>query len=461
MYFPVGYKNESHIIITMRDLKKILSLSADYIDIRRIRSEVQSLTAKDKVVESLDSGVYSGIGIRVLLEGRWGFSVVNSEEKALDAANKALKMARAAGSKGDAEKKEGLAPVEVIQKEVGGSVDFPSLEESVKLILSCEKEAELKSVKSTTTSLANSLLEKQFFSSEGSSVIQRHFRSFLSTHAVAKRGGVLQEAYERSTSLEGLRHNPEIGREAGERAVRLLDGKSCPSGEMHVVMDPELVAVFLHEAFGHMAEADAVLEGCSILNGRIGEKIASALITIIDDGTASGYGRLWYDDEGVAAKKNVLLENGILKGFMHNRETAGQLGSKPTGNARAQGYDSRPIIRMTNTYCLEGKSSFDELVGDVKNGVYLKGSRGGQTNPARGVFQFACQEGYLVKGGEIKGSIRNAGISGNTLEVLNNISLVGDDFKLGSPGHCGKKGQGMPVDGGGPHILTKTTVGGA
>lgn len=445
----------------MRDLDKILSLPADYVDVRHIASDSQKVMAKDGAVESVDAGVYGGVGIRVLVGGQWGFAVESDEEKALSAAEDALRAAKALAQNAPRARDPFLAPIDIVEEELTFPAEMPTVEEATSLALDCEAHAKHDKVVSTQTMLANARIEKSFHSSEGAAIMQCYLRSFLVTSAVAKDGATLQEAYQRSTSFEAMRHDPAIAADAAAKAVALLDGKPCPSGTLPVVMDPELAAVFLHEAFGHMAEADAVTEGQSILAGRIGESIAAPGIAIVDDGTADGYGRVWYDDEGVPGKRNVLVEDGVLAGYMQSRESAAALEAAPTGNARAQGAGDPPIVRMTNTYFENGDASFADILADVRDGIYLKGSRGGQTNPARGVFQFAAAEGYLIEDGELGDLVRNAGLSGATLDVLTNVSLIGDDFVIDAPGHCGKKGQSMPVDGGGPHIATVATVGGA
>jgi TldD protein len=228
---------------------------------------------------------------------------------------------------------------------------------------------------------------------------------------------------------------------------------------MPVVLDQELAGVFAHEAVGHASEADLVLEGDSILENRIGEQIASPLINIIDDPTLHEFGYYPFDAEGSESKRTEIIKDGIFNSYLHSRETAAKLGGTP-GNCRAQGY-SMPVVRMSNTFIDNGDSRFEEMLEEVKDGMYLIGSRGGQVNTGEGIFQFNAEKGYLIKNGELTGLLRDVSLSGKTLEILNHVTLVGNDLKM-TAGRCGKAGQLVPVSDGSPHIaISKALVGGA
>jgi Predicted Zn-dependent proteases and their inactivated homologs len=248
----------------------------------------------------------------------------------------------------------------------------------------------------------------------------------------------------------------ELGRRTGEKAVRLLKASSPPSGRFDIVTDPELTGVFIHEALGHAAEADLILQGDSILEGKLGEKIASEGVTIIDDPTIDGFGSYSYDAEGVRATETVLVENGVLTSLLNSRETAFKLGLEPSGNARSAIGD-QPIVRMSNTYLKPGDLSFDELIEDIQNGVYLRGSRGGQVDTGKGIFQFNAAESFRIQDGEIAEPVKDVSLSGNVLETLKNVDGVGSDFRLGI-GFCGKSGQSVPVGDGGPHVRIRNAM---
>ncbi|MEE8357896.1 MAG: TldD/PmbA family protein, partial [Candidatus Hydrothermarchaeales archaeon] len=233
-----------------------------------------------------------------------------------------------------------------------------------------------------------------------------------------------------------------------------------PSGAFDLVLDPNLTGVFIHEALGHAVEADLILQDESILKGKLGEEIASDLVTVYDDPTLEGsFGFYSYDSEGVKGEKTTLIEDGVLKSYLHSRETSSRLGQRNTGNARAQSFGNQPIVRMSNTYVKPGDHDIEELFEGIKHGIYLKGSKGGEVDTARGVFQFSAEEGFLIEEGEITKPIKDVALSGETLEILRRISALGNDFDL-SIGFCGKAGQAVPVGDGGPHIRTFATVGG-
>jgi TldD protein len=221
---------------------------------------------------------------------------------------------------------------------------------------------------------------------------------------------------------------------------------------MTAIVDPDMTGVLVHEAFGHASEADLVLAGESILDGRMGEKLGADDVTIFDDPNMEGaFGSFPYDDEGVRGGRKVLMEDGVLTAFIHSRETAGRMGLEPNGAARSQDHSSRPLVRMSNTCMEAGDMSHEELFEGVKEGIYLKGTRGGEVDPAKGTFQFGAQEAFLVEDGEVTRPLRDVALMGSILETLLNVDGIGKDFCLASPGFCGK-GQTVPVCDGGPHV---------
>jgi len=254
--------------------------------------------------------------------------------------------------------------------------------------------------------------------------------------------------------------NPvEMGAKVGSRAAALLSALSPPSGRMNLIMDPALVGVFIHEAFGHAAEADGVLGNMSVLAGKIGKQVGVPSITVIDDPTMEGLrGSFPYDSEGTKSRRRTIVKEGILKEYYHSLETAAKMGAEPNGAGRAMDFNFKPIPRMGNTYIEARDMSFEELCQEVKEGVYLVKSYGGYVNPAVGQFYFTAQEGYLIKDGQVGPLTQNVSMSGLTLEVLSNIIGIGKDTKMAFPGTCGKAGQSAPVSGGGPHLAVANVV---
>jgi len=217
-----------------------------------------------------------------------------------------------------------------------------------------------------------------------------------------------------------------------------------------------------HEAFGHACEADGVLAGASVLEDKLGKKVAHESVSLYDDPTIKNtFGYFGFDWEGVKARRHVLIEDGYLKGFMHNIETGSRMGSVPEGSARAQAYHSPPIIRMSNTFIGPGEMTKEELFEEVDHGLLIEGSQYGYVEPAKGQFMFKGDEAYEITRGEVGQRYRDASISGVILEVLNNVVAVADDFVLTDPGYCGKSGQDARTTDGGPHIcLSDMVVGG-
>jgi TldD protein len=250
-----------------------------------------------------------------------------------------------------------------------------------------------------------------------------------------------------------------LAKGVGETAVALLDAAAPRGGTYPVILDQELAGVFVHEAVGHATEGDIILEGDSCLEGKLGRKIGSELVTVKDDPSLMNNGYYPFDDEGSRAQETVLVENGVLKSYLNSRETAARLGGVAR-NARAEGLD-RPVVRMSNTYIANGDWKLEEILAEMGDGVYLAGSRGGQVSTGEGIFQFNAKRGYLVENGEKTRLLRDVSLSGKILETLMHVRAVGNDLKFNS-GRCGKAGQLVPVSDGSPHLLVaEATVGGA
>ncbi len=250
----------------------------------------------------------------------------------------------------------------------------------------------------------------------------------------------------------------EIGKKAAKKAINMLHSDYVPGGRYPIVMGEKLTGVFIHEALGHACEADLVLQGDSVLEGMIGEKIADENVTIYDDPTLENkFGSFYYDSEGVRARKTYVVKDGILREFLHSRETAFLMGKESNGKARSQGYSYPPLVRMSNV-CLDPRDwKFDEIIADTKFGIYVDGSRGGQVDTGTGIFQFNAEEAYLIEKGEIKQPLRDVSFSGNILDTLKSVDAIGDTVEF-SIGVCGKAGQGVPVGDGGPKTRVSSVL---
>lgn len=255
----------------------------------------------------------------------------------------------------------------------------------------------------------------------------------------------------------------ELARNAAQRAITKLAARPAPSGQMTVVIGSGGGGVMFHEACGHGLEADLVNKGASVFAGRVGEVVASPLVTLVDDGTMGGeWGQFAIDDEGHPATRNVLIEDGVLIDYMWDGLRARKEGRRSSGNGRRQSYQYLPMVRMTNTYLLGGTDRPEDIIGSTDSGVYIAHLGGGQVNTATGDFVFGMTEAYLIEGGEITEPLREGNLIGNGPSVLAEIDAVGNDFAMGPPGTCGKDGQGVPVGDGVPTLRVRTglTIGG-
>ncbi len=420
------------------------------------------IVMKDGKVQEITSGNNWGGCVRVLKNGAWGVSFTTNPAKMEDAGKSALKLANAL----DNDVK--MADIEPTHDNVKSKAKLKlqdvSLDEKKEAMSAAEKAANLEAIVSTTVNYVDGEGTTIFANSEGTELQIEESRVALFMNAVAASDGIIQFGHKSTGGAAGFEviqkeDLEKFGRVTAEKAIRLLKAELPPSGKFPVVMDPELTGVFIHEALGHASEADLILQNDSILKGKMGTQIGSSLVTIIDDATMDAFGYYPYDSEGVKTRKNILVEDGILKSLLSSRETASQLDITPSGNARSVVGD-QPIVRMSNTYLQPSELKFEELIEDMDSGIYLKGSRGGQVDTGKGVFQFNAAESFLIENGEVKNPLRDVSLSGNILEMLLKVDGVGSDFKMGV-GFCGKSGQTVPVGDGGPHVRVKeATVGG-
>jgi len=254
----------------------------------------------------------------------------------------------------------------------------------------------------------------------------------------------------------------ELARDAARMAITKLSARPAPSGSVPVVIKRGSGGVLFHEACGHGLEADLVAKGASVYRGKAGELVASPLVTLVDDGTMSTeWGAIGIDDEGHPSQYNVLIQDGVLTDYMWDYLRARKEHRAQSGNGRRQSYMHLPMVRMTNTYVLNGTEEPDEIVRATESGVYVAKLGGGSVNTATGDFVFGMTEAYLIENGEITEPLREGNLIGNGPQVLRDIDLLGNDFAMGNPGTCGKDGQGVPVGDGQPTLRVKTmTIGG-
>ncbi len=253
-----------------------------------------------------------------------------------------------------------------------------------------------------------------------------------------------------------------LARDAARQAITKLRARPAPSGAVPVVIKNGSGGVLFHEACGHGLEADHIQKDASVYAGKVGQLVASPLVTLVDDGTMPGeWGTLGFDDEGHITQRNVLIEDGVLTDYMWDYLRARKEGRPQSGNGRRQSYQHLPMVRMTNTFVLDGPSEPDDIISSTANGVYVAKLGGGSVNTATGDFVFGMTEAYMIENGEITEPLREGNLIGNGPQVLKDIDMLGNDFAMGNPGTCGKDGQGVPVGDGQPTLrVTAMTIGG-
>jgi TldD protein len=457
-------------ILTKTNNVATQKFGAEYAEARALQLFKTMLTLKEGRVEAAKQGIENGVALRVLVNGAWGFASIGSidAEVLVSATSEACKMAKAASARLKTPIK--LAKTRVVDDRVHvKSTKNPaeiSIEDKIKTASSISGNALSydKRVKSCTVDYLDLTGTSYFVNSEGTCIEQDKLYVWSRATATAAQKGLFTFSREEIGSTSGYEifdtETPEtVGERLAKRAIEQLEAKPPQGGTSPVVLGSNVVGVFVHEAFGHLAEADLALAG-GVLPNKFGKKIASEVVTFYDDGTVNGgFGSFKYDDEGVPTQKTLLVKDGVVTGLLHNRETAQKFNAEPTGNARAEDFRVEPIIRMRNTFMAPRDHSFEELIEDVRSGYYFKSFRGGQAN-VDGTFQVGIQEAYEIVKGELGEPVRNASISGNTLETLFKVDAVGKDFELW-PGRCGK-GQTAFVCDGGPHIrVREVTVGGS
>lgn len=424
----------------------------------------------DGRVEELTSGRDRGAGIRVVVGESTGFAHTSdlTEEGLLAAARTAAAAARGTGS---GTTSVALSPVDAPRPNVVALLpgDVPKARK-VELLVAANEVARARhgAVTQVTARYGDTVRRILVANSDGVLATDEQVRTMFSVSCVATGDTGMQTGRESVGHTVGFelfdRYDvEELARRAADRAVTKLRARPAPSGEVPVVIGPGGGGVMFHEACGHGLEADLVAKGASVFAGRVGEQVASPLVTLVDDGTMGGeWGCFAVDDEGRPAQRNVLIEDGVLVDYMWDALRARKEGRPSSGNGRRQSYQHLPMVRMTNTYLVGGSSSPEEILADTATGVYVAHLGGGQVNTATGDFVFGMTEAYLIEDGRITEPLREGNLIGNGPAVLAGIDAVGNDFAMGAPGTCGKDGQGVPVGDGVPTLRVPSglTIGG-
>lgn len=430
-----------------------------------------SIRLEDGKIENSNSGFDFGCGLRVWKGESTFYGYVDSIEK--DRLIEAAKVLSAAGKSSGAGRILDLSSGLIAARSsynvsISKYPDKMAADSKKDILLNTNRICREYNSKITQVTAAISDLEEEIYTanSYGNQSSQKVVKVFLSINAVAKKGGEIRTGYKSLAQTAGYEvfdggAAQHIAEEASRIAITMLDAVDAPTGELPVVIGPAFGGVIFHEACGHGLEADAVLKDATVFKDMIGKKIASDIVTAIDDSTQPyHWGSYKFDGEGIPSKRTTLIKDGILVNFIHDLRSSKKLGEEPTGNGRRQSYRHVPIPRMSNTYIAAGSSKEEDLIASVEKGIYAKEFAGGQVDPATGDFVFGISEGYLIENGKAGPPIKGATLIGNGPDILKKIEAIADNLDF-APGFCGKQGQSMANEVGQPTIkISKITVGG-
>lgn len=427
-----------------------------------------SIRLDDGKVEELTTGLDRGAGVRVAHGTSYGYAFSNRLDReallqAAEAASAALASGSAAGTVLDL--REMTLPAVIAAERPAAAVAASTKVDWLKEVDDAARSFSPE-VSQVVGVYGDSLQRVLIATSDGRWVQESRPRIRLVAQVIASRDGNIQTGFEgpaANSGVEFIDANPprETALTAARRAVTMLDSVPAPAGEMAVVLGPGCGGVLFHEAVGHPLEADAVDKEASVYRDRMGQTLASPLVTGVDDATIpNAWGSFTYDDEGAPSQRTVLFDAGVLTGWLYDRLRAEKDGVPSSGNGRRQSYAHPPVPRMTNTYILNGTSSAADVLASTATGVYVSAMGGGQVNPATGDFVFGVAEGFLIENGVLGAPVRGANLIGRAIAVMEAVDAVADDFDTWE-GVCGKDGQSAPVGSGSPTLrISHMTVGG-
>lgn len=448
-------------------LNEALSTGGDFAEIFIEKKNNNSFFMIDGKLESIVSGRDFGIGIRIFkgLFSVYGFTNDMEEENLLKTTKKIAQAVK--GTKEDITLNLIKQDIENINK-IQIFPETVSKNEKIDLMkIACNSAKNYDSIISQVrVSYADVKQNILIVNSEGRFVTDERVRGKISIESIAEANGEMQTGRMSPGASSGFEFFKNldienISCESSRIAKTMLNASYCPSGKIPVILDNGFGGVIFHEACGHSLEASSVSKGNSIFANKMGKLIANPLVSAVDDGTIPNeWGSITIDDEGTPSQRNLLIENGILKGYMIDKLNGRRMNKNSTGSGRRESYKYAPTSRMTNTFILPGKSSFNDIIRNTEKGIYAKYMGGGSVNPTTGDFNFAVMEGYIIENGEIKEPVRGATLIGNGGEVLKKIDMVGNNLSYGQ-GMCGASSGSIPTNVGQPTIrISEITVGG-
>lgn len=452
-----------------RVVKKLLTNGADFAEVYVEKSSLQGISCEENKIESIASGIDVGLGLRIIQGEETYYASTNSQE--LDEILAlAGSLSQAAGKKEEVARGWRLAAGKLgIVHNIVRQPHSVEMTEKIALVNMVNAAAWKKDAKIQQVQVDYGDRAKEIIVANSLGLFRQEQRIYviLILNVIAQSGQIIQTGREVLGGLSGFeKFTPaavaDLIEQATSRAIRMLAAKKAPSGKMPVVLDSQAGGTMIHEAIGHSLEADAVQKGISpVYKGKIGQKVASSLISVVDDSTIPNMrGSFSIDDEGVPAQRTVLVEKGVLKNYLYDQFTARKDNTVSTGNGRRESYHYKPIPRMTNTMITPGEHDPASIIKSTPKGLYVKKMGGGQVNTATGDFVFEVVEAYEIVNGEQGQPVRGAILTGNGPDVLKSIDMVGTDldFEIGT---CGKEGQHVPVGDGQPTLrIPEIIVGG-
>lgn len=449
---------------------RAVTRGVQFMDARFVAGDQTGVRVQDNRADELSQTSGSAVGIRVLVDDAWGFA--SSDVLTADALSASLDAAIAM-ARGSAERVLDPGVVALVQPvvdtvRVAVERDPRDIElaEKVRLATAYEtagRAAGGDAIANSFVGIVDSWSREIICNTVGTLIEQEKLRTLLFAMYTASDGTTRQRSFEARAAQRGFELVDETSAEdlsvkAARTAVSLLTAKRCPSGRFTVVLDPSGAGVFAHEVLGHNAEADYVFAGTSIIEGKVGERIGSEHVTIVNDATIPrANGSYIYDSEGVPGARIPIIERGVLTGYLHSLESAARLGAVPNGCGRAQDGHSLPQVRMSNTFFAGGEKSFDELIADIDTGMLIEDAGGGYVYPERGTYTVTAGKGRMIRNGELAEPIREITFTGVLLETLQNVEGATKDIEL-LPNTCGKGGQVVHVTTGGPYVRIRDVV---
>jgi TldD protein len=452
----------------MRDqIQEALKRSkADYTEIRIEEKETTRVVFRGKELETANANIDKGGIVRCLIRDKgWGVTTFNNLDDLLTKVDQAYQCAQV----GTVPEPIELASVEPVEQ-----ITTAEMKRDFRDITLAEKKALAERYNQILLGYSNKVIDTQsvysdvfthliLANSEGTYIEQEKPSVMVAAFATTRDGDNVQQAYESLSDTRGYEYvldKDELARKAAQKAVELLDAKPVKAGQYTVVADQKLAGVFIHEAFGHLSEADFVYENPKAREMMtMGRRFGKGILNVFDDGSIPDLrGTTLYDDEGTPARRNWLIRDGELVGRLHSRQTAAKMGESASGNARAMNYRFAPIVRMTNTAIDNGTTSFEDMIKDIELGIYACDAYGGQTQLEN--FSFSSGYAYMIRNGKIAEMVKDVILSGNLFSTLESIDAIGNDFKwLNGGGGCGKGNQfPLPVGMGSPHIRIQNVV---